>query len=221
MKKMSKLISLIRSLPKTMYFNFRVLPWRHAVKLPVLVSHRVYLSDLSGSIKLTGPIAPAMIKIGFGHVGIFDKKQSRSIWDVSGCVTFKGVARLGHGTKVSVSGDVIFGNNMVITAESQIVCRKQIIFGDNVLVSWDNLFMDTDFHEILDDNGNLLNADRSIIIGDHVWFGARCLVLKGVCVGQNNIIAAGTILHDSFKLDKSVIGGNPTRIIRTDVIWRE
>ena len=66
-----------------------------------------------------------MISIGYGEVGIFDMKRSRSIWQVYGEVVFKGKANIGHGSKISVdkNGTLELGNNFKTTAESAIVSQ--------------------------------------------------------------------------------------------------
>ena len=97
----------ILGLPKTIYFNLRYFNLRYyslwdALHLPVFVSHRVLLRNCGGRIQISAPIRTRMVQIGFGHVGIFDARYSRSIWEVEGDVEFQGEARLGHGTRISV-----------------------------------------------------------------------------------------------------------------------
>ena len=58
--------------------------------------------------------------------------------------------RIWNSAKFIVFGKLIFGDNSEITAESVIVFYKEIIFGENCLISWDNLIMDTDLHRIKD-----------------------------------------------------------------------
>ena len=65
------------------------------------------------------------------------------------------------------------------TAETSIVAFTEIRFGNNCLLSWDILVMDTDFHKLKDEFGNIINKPRPIIIGDRIWIGCRCLILKG------------------------------------------
>ena len=43
---------------------------------------------------------------------------------------------------------IVFGDNFCVTANSAIVCVSNINFGSNVLLSWDILILDTDFHKI-------------------------------------------------------------------------
>lgn len=222
MKSILKIWLLILAIPKTVYFNFKYLRFREAIKLPILVSHRVYLKETRGKVFINSDIKSGMIKIGFGEVGIFDQVKSRTIWQVSGTVIFNGKASIGHGSKISVRGKISIGKNFIISAESQIVCHKQITIGNDVLLSWDILIMDTDFHEILDVNGARINNDKEIVIGNKVWIGCRSILLKGTTIGNNVVIAANTLLNgrNQFNnIENVIIGGNPAKILKEGITW--
>jgi acetyltransferase-like isoleucine patch superfamily enzyme len=219
MKRLLKILTAINW--KTIYVNFKFLPLRKAVKLPILVSSKVWLKTYSGKIEICGNIRSGMIKIGFGEVGIFDEKHSRSILEFSGKIIFNGAANIGHGSKISVGKDGILdiGNNFIITAESSIVCYKHIRFGASCLISWDNLFIDTDFHKIIDKENKVVNEPEEIIIEDHVWISCRCLILKGAKIKEGTIIGANTTVVNELKNKNSIYVGNPVRCIRENIVW--
>ena len=50
-----------------------------------------------------------------------------------------------------------------------------------------------------------------VIIGNNVWLGSNVKVLKGVSIGDNSIISAGSVVT------KSVPGGIPAKVIK-DII---
>ena len=211
--------NIVRSIPKTLRFNFHYFPFKTAVKLPVVVSHRTYLRELHGKVELPEKVETAMIKIGFGDVGHYDRKRSRSIWQVSGTVCFGGKASIGHGSKLSVRGDLKLGAGFNMTAESTIVCAKEITFGDDSLLAWDVLVMDTDEHPLFDKENERINPDKPIVVGNHVWIGCKCVLLKGAEVPNDTVLAAGTLLKSAFAGENQVIGGNPPSILKRDVRW--
>ena len=230
--------NILRSIPKTLRFNLHYFPLKTALKLPVIVSHRTYLRELHGKVTLPEKVETAMIKIGFGDVGHYDRKRSRTIWQVSGTVGFGGKASIGHGSKISVRGDLEFGPDFNMTAESTIVCAKEIRFGRDCLLSWDILVMDTDEHPLYrretagretrdvgpvpspaSNNNERINPDKAIHVGDHVWIGCKCVLLKGAEVPNDTVVAAGTLLTSSFAGENQVIGGNPPTVLKHDVRW--
>ena len=211
--------NIVRSIPKTLRFNFHYFPFKTALKLPVVVSHRTYLRELHGKVVLPEKLETAMVKIGFGDVGHYDRKRSRGIWQVSGTVSFGGKASIGHGSKLSVRGDLKLGAGFNMTAESTIVCAKDIIFGDDCLLSWDVLVMDTDEHPLYNKDNERINPDKPIVVGNHVWIGCKCILLKGAEVPNDTILAAGTLLKSAFDGENQVIGGNPPSILKREVHW--
>jgi acetyltransferase-like isoleucine patch superfamily enzyme len=224
-----KLYLLIRAMPKTLYFNFKYLPFKKAIRLPFIVSHRVWIMDAKGVVKINKEnLSPAMIKIGFGEVGIFDQMRERSVWKVLGEVNFQGAASLGHGTKISVEekGKLTLGENVIITAESSIICRNEIVLEDDVMVSWETQIMDSDLHFIKDNENNIINCDEKIKIGRKTWIGSRCTILKGVNLAPESIVAAGTIVSKAINKslegkEKCLIGGNTPKIIKEEVTWEK
>ena len=135
---------------------------------------------------------------------------------------FFGGAHLGHGCKVSCGHDGImtFGKGFVCTAESEFVCMDNIIFGEDVLISWKTLIMDTDFHKVIF-NKKAKDNHKAIIIGNHVWIGCHSIILKGVKIGNNSIIAAGSVVTSRNFVDNIIIGGNPAKSIREQVDWQK
>ena len=211
--------NIVRSIPKTQCFNLHYFPLSKALKLPVIVSHRTCLRELHGTVVLPEKIETAMVKIGFGDVGHYDRQRSRGIWQVSGTVTFCGKASIGHGSKLSVRGNLTLGADFNMTAESTIVCADAIRFGDDCLLSWDILVMDTDEHPLYDSENRRTNPDKPIIVGNHVWIGCKCVLLKGAEVPDDTVLAAGTLLTSAFSGKQQVIGGNPPSILKRDVRW--
>ena len=219
---MIRALRIVRGLPKTILFNLRCLPLRQAARLPILVSHRVALYDLSGAVTIRGELRPAMILLGFGEVGAFDFKRERSVWQVAGRVVFEGRARLGNGFKLSVydTGTITLGPEFVLNAESQLVCRESITFGRGCLISWDVLVLDTDFHPLVTDGAAAGAAQAPIVFGDRVWIGARSSVLKGVRLEDDVIVAAGAVVTRPEPRSSVILGGNPATVVREGVEWR-
>lgn len=177
------------------------------------------MREMRGKVTIPEDAETADIKIGFGDVGHYDRERSRTIWQVSGEVDFKGKASIGHGSKISVRGRLELGDHFNITAESTVVCAKEIRFGSDCLISWDVLVMDTDEHPIFNKEDERINEDRPIVVGNHVWIGCKCMLLKGAELPDNTILAAGTALRSTFRGEEQIIGGNPASILKRDVRW--
>jgi acetyltransferase-like isoleucine patch superfamily enzyme len=53
----------------------------------------------------------------------------------------------------------------------------------------------------------------SVKIGDRVWIGSGAIILPGVSIGDDSVIAAGAVVIKSFP-EKSSVGGVPAKLIR-------
>lgn len=219
--KIKTLIFFIKhvSFIKTLRFNFKYLSLNDAILLPVFISKKTRYSNLGGTVIIqANKKTMGMIQIGFGNVPVFDRRYSRTVWNNTGNIVFKGKTCIGHGSKIGCGGNLIFGNNTSITAESMIVCDNEITFGDDVLLSWGIQIMDTDFHKVIINN-KLQNPNAKVEIGNHTWIGSRVTINKGVILPDNTIVAAGSVVTKSFVEQNTLIGGVPAKILRSGVKW--
>lgn len=115
----------------------------------------------------------------------------------------------GNGSRLSVGDRTRLGKNARLNG--------RISIGEDVMMGPDVVIMATS-HEYKDENTPMNQqgeaAERPIKIGDDVWIGTRVIILPGVCIGEHSIIGAGSVVTKTFP-KKSIIGGNPAKLIRT------
>lgn len=201
------------SIIKTLRYNLHYFGVR-GFRFPVLVSRNFVLLRLGGRC-LVDDFRPGSVRLGFSGVGIFDKRYDRGIWECDGEVEFKGKASLGQGAKISVGTDgrLVVGNNFRVTAKSEIICCEKVEIGDDVLMSWDSIVMDTDFHQI--DDGP---RKAPVSIGDGAWVGMRTTILKGSVIPAGSVIAAESTMTKAFDEERCLYGG-VNRVLKHDVEW--
>ena len=88
-------------------------------------------------------------------------------------------------------------------------CFSEITIGNNVSCGANTLITDSDWH--LDNNRTI--GPSPIHIADNVWLGANVTVLKGVSIGENVIIGAGSVVTKSIP-DNVIAAGNPCKVLR-------
>lgn len=69
---------------------------------------------------------------------------------------------------------------------------SNIVIGDDGLFSFDIWMRTSDPHLIYDVNTKeRINYSKSIFVGDHVWLGQRCMILKGSQIGSGSVVGGG------------------------------
>ncbi|MEG1762821.1 MAG: acyltransferase, partial [Bacteroidales bacterium] len=172
--------------------------------------------------KVEGKLKPGNIKIGIGFTQVSDFRRDRTLLDWSGNVIFKGKCKIGAGSRISVAKNALlqFGDQFNMTSNSSIICRNNIQFGTETLISWHCLLMDTDQHQIFDQAGNRTNQDHPIVIGNHVWIAAHSILLKGTQIPDDCVVAAGSRLNSKIEEKNVLIAGNPAQITKHNIRWK-
>lgn len=214
-RKLKKLLEI--GIINTIRMNLYYFGVGGVLKPVILASKHVKIQCLKGNV-IAHDMSRGAIQLGFGYVGTVDKKYRRTLWENSGTIEFFGKSNLGLGTKITCSGKLSIGKRVSINANSDIICRKEISIGNDSLMSWECLLMDSDFHSIYEiDSKNRINPDKPIRIGDRVWIGCRSTILKGCEIPDDSIIAACSTVTKSFTEGHAVYGND--MVLKRNIEW--
>ncbi|OJV21641.1 MAG: capsule biosynthesis protein CapG [Bacteroidetes bacterium 41-46] len=90
-----------------------------------------------------------------------------------------------------------------------------ITLGDNVYITKEVLFVNHDGGTLLfRDKIPTLEYTAPITIKNDVYIGVRSIIMPGVTIGNNCVIAAGSVVTKDVP-DNSVVGGVPARFIKS------
>lgn len=100
-------------------------------------------------------------------------------------------------------------------SNSAIVSHTSIRIGAQTIIGNGTRIYDTDFHSIypnerLDGNRNI--NTQPVTIGKRVFIGGHCLILKGVVIGDEAVIGAGSVVTKSVPA-REVWAGNPAKMV--------
>lgn len=95
----------------------------------------------------------------------------------------------------------------------------RIEIGRNCLFSSDIHVRTGDSHSVTDMQGRRVNPSRDVVIGNHVWIGARTIVLKGAGLPDSCVVGAGSVVTKCFETPHCAIAGNPAGIVRRNIDW--
>ena len=98
--------------------------------------------------------------------------------------------------------------------------RKNIIIGNQLLLSFDVYMRTADPHLIYDINTReRLNFSKSILIGDRVWIGQESFILKGTVIGSGSIIGGHSVVSNKNIQSNTLYAGNPVKKIKDGVFY--
>lgn len=133
-------------------------------------------------------------------------------------VEISGKIGIAFNTALGLDPELVIGNHTFIGHQCSFSIARSIRIGDHCLIAGGTSFADNDGHPVDPVRrraGERVAATdvRPIVVGDDVWIGAGCRILKGVTIGDRAIVGAGSIVTQDVPAD-TIVAGNPARPIR-------
>jgi len=202
-----------------LYFNFRMLPFKQAIKLPFDFYHSIKFENLGGQVAIssTSPLKRGMIKIGAQGSDMFNRECTSL--DLRGNLLVGNAVTIGTGTVIRIeeNGSLEIGNSVAIGARSMLFCENSMIIKEGTITSWNCQMMDTDTHSIEDVNSlEVYPRSKPIFIGKRCWIGNHVLINKGTVFPDDLIVASNSLCNKDYSKTISpfsIIGGIPAGLI--------
>lgn len=104
-----------------------------------------------------------------------------------------------------------FGNDCFVNFGCTFLALGGITIEDGVFIG-PHCVLATEYHPETPERRHSL-LTKPIVIRRNAWLGADVKVLAGVTIGENAIVAAGSVVNKDVP-DNMVVAGSPARIIR-------
>jgi len=202
-----------------LFFVLRVLDLRYILfeKYSLLLGHfsiqidKIFLGNrliIQSNYKIWGRIriliyGPGLIKIGKDLHAVSHRKRSFITLFTPCHLTTLGAGEIHLGNHVGLNGTTIFS-------------RRKVVIGNNTMIAPNVIIMDHNGHKLwpASDRWTIVDEPSEVLIGNDVWIGMNCIILKGVKIGDGSIIAAGSVVIDHVDA-ASVYAGNPAKKIKS------
>jgi len=109
-------------------------------------------------------------------------------------------------------GRITIGDYVLISPGTQIIASESISIGSNTMFASGCYVSDSDWHDTYDRTREL-DKHAPIVIGENCWLGVRTIVCKGVTIGDNSIVGAGSVVTRDIPAN-CIAAGNPARVVR-------
>lgn len=132
------------------------------------------------------------------------------------CVTIIGEVdsrvKIGVWGREEGAGRIDIGDYVLISPGTRISAGDAVTVGNAVMMAHGVYITDSDWHGLYDRTARDPEP-RPVVIGDNVWLGDRCTILKGVTIGANSVVGAGAVVSRNVPANV-VVAGNPAQIVR-------
>jgi acetyltransferase-like isoleucine patch superfamily enzyme len=112
-------------------------------------------------------------------------------------------ARFRRYGRVTIGRNCAIHENVVFSNLDEIVIKDCVVIGPQC-------FLHTSDHDVYDPQFKTRTAP--VVIGNHAFIGLRSTVLKGINVGDNGVVAAGSVVSKSVE-PGDVVAGLPAKVI--------
>lgn len=123
---------------------------------------------------------------GFDHVSLELARGGRAVFGERGQNRGRLYVQCGSAGRLQIGSHVFFNTGC------NIACMGKTRIGDYCKIGNHTVIVDHD-HNYKDDSGEFLTGE--IHIGNRVWIGANCTILKGARIGDDCVIAAGSVVN--------------------------
>ena len=213
--KMRDIFSLIISLPITIYVNFRCLPLKTAIKLPLFIGYKTHIDKLSRNITFGCEPTTFMVRIGWGGTeGRETGKKNYILLNEEASLKFNGKCTMSSGVSLVLDlGKLEIGDNFFCNKNCTISCNDKVTIGNNVLFGWNVEVLDSDNHKVMHKDRRKVSDRGAITIGDHVWVAAFSHILKNSVIPDGSVVAYCSLVTKPFIGKKLLLGGCPAKVL--------
>ena len=119
---------------------------------------------------------------------------------------------------VGPNAELVIGNRVSLNYRGIVSVAQSVRIGDDTLIAGDVAIFDNTTHPVSPAR-RLARAPvmppevASVVIGRNVWIGIHCIVMRGVTIGDNSVVAAGSVVTKSVP-PNTVVAGNPATPVR-------
>lgn len=166
----------------------------------------LFFQGSQNSIRNYGYVSNLNIKV-FGNNNTIELLENNQI-------SHTNIYLRGNNCHISIGKNTTIGHSYILCMGS----KNFIEIGEDCMFAEDIEIWNSDSHPISDTNGKIINPSKPIQIGNHVWLGKGCKILKGVNIGNNAVIGMNTIVTKNIT-SNSLNVGIPNKTIKENITW--
>lgn len=200
---------------KTIVANFRLLPFRSAIHLPLVIYNKTELKLSRSHIQLNVPSRFGLIKWGYNEDFFVPTKMPSMLFMINGCLIINGPIRVSPGGVFRISGIAELGKHIEIGGGCKMLINNDLYIGNQTRFAFGSIICDTNFHYICD-QGIIHRKDGKVIIGNSVWIGNNCSIVKNAVIPDHAVVSNKSLVNKDFSTYRKAVllAGSPAKVIK-------
>lgn len=162
--------------------------------------------------------------ITINSYGSYKRRNLTAIFQIAdnACLRVESDINIAYGNTFSIGRNATMTVGHLLTGvDTSINCHYKMTLGNNVMIGSHVCIFDSDFHSVYNEKGELINADKEVILEDNVWLGSRTMVLKGAHVHEGAIVSADSLVMGEVEGGRIYINRREGKSIGGHIIWEQ
>lgn len=203
---------------RTLYFNFRLLPYKQAKRLPFYIYGKPVFNSLSGKVDFKCPISRGIVRINEQKIFAPSLQTVNTQINICGTLIIRGKTMIGCGNKIIIANGAVLdmGACTKITDFCNIDCWTNIVIGEGSTIAHRSQIMDSNHHFVVNMNKKQIsNNMKPICIGKRTWVCNSTTITGGAKIPNYSIVASNSLVNKDFTKegDTCLIAGVPAKVI--------
>jgi len=207
---------------KTIYINFKMLPFEQARHLPIIIFGKCSIQSLSGKIIFSSRIQFGMLGLGQRYE-VFSKESGKAELNIQGDLIIQNKAQFGYDYKIFVAKNatLTLGNMASMASQAKIICTQNITLGKFCRLGSECQIIDTNFHNLKNVKTNeVFNKNNDILLGSFNFISNRVSVLGKAVTSDYCTVASNTLLNKDYSSfgENIILGGIPAKLVKENIV---
>lgn len=209
---------------KTVYINFKMLPFNQAIKFPIFIYGKIVLHSLNGKMIIDSNVIHSnMIKIGYRWFDLWPMSYLPSQLNLLGTLYFHGPVVFSGGVNLAIQKEtatIHLGAYCRISGGCTIKSMDELIIGDYTRITGGCIVMNSNMHYVKNiETGVISKHWGKIMIGTHCWINANTVITKGAVIPNYSITARNSFLNRDYSEygENLFLVGSPAVVKKTKV----
>lgn len=226
MMKIRKLLHILKKIIRvkwiaSAYLNFKLIPLPLALHFPIIVTGKLKIRSLSGSVTFKCPVRFGLMNIGFDVDNMPIAFLPTQLM-IKGNLILSGDVLLNQGANLVVwpNATMTLGNDVMICSGVVLKSVNKVSIGNHVMISSGCFIMDSSIHclyntETLETN----SPNGGIIIGDNVWLNMHTAIIKSGHVPNGCVTTQYAYIGKPMNPSDTncLLSGQPAKIIKRNI----